>query len=1189
MSGSCLSPCRDRPLRRILRGCALGGLGVLLALVLLGAAAALGQTATDAAVRGRLTDGRGKPVPAAVVRLRPASSEDSDDSEEEATAGAMSVRTDRRGGFTLLGLAPGEYSAEVLFPGAMSWLGPVSLRLEADGVRDVDLRVADGAGNSAIGLKLLAVPADEGIDGVTGVDLDRAVGSGVKAAGDGRASGAPAVGTTLSELPVEDRQWEMVEEIGSAGHDATLAGGGSAQDATEDRETATARAEGETGSAASGLSYDGLPATQNAQTIDGLSADQGFRGGPRGTAGGGRIGSSFSQGAVSSVKVMPHTFSAQYGGAAGGVVTVTSRAPGTKLHGGVFLQTRQSAWDAVNPFAVVTRYSGGAISNSYERPGGSSVEFGGTAGVPLRLPGALRPWRSGLFGAVEGQIRDETLVSSPETATFYSLTPTQVALLENRGVGAAAIKSALDYLDSLTGSTAVRTPRTLGVGRFDTAPGRADRLSLGVQVQRASAPATGGGGLSEGVTDRAVGSIGTSEVHTEAYTAQWQHALSVRASSSLRFQFAHDLQFETPPAPSALQPAIGPGGYAPQVAIEPEGFFYGTPASLGRVAYPDEQRLEAAETFALRVGRHLLTLGGDWSRLHDRVLGASNTEGAFSYDSGTTGGHDGGLVDWITDYTFNVHAYPNGGCPSVYAATHYFCFHSYAQSFTGAPTEFVTHQVAGFAEDSLRLRPDLRVTLGARYDYLLLPFPQAPNEALDAQLRTFGGPAQGITASFPEDRNNFGPRVSLAWSPGAAGRSRRGRWMTVQAGYGMFFGRLPGATINAALANTGLPSSTTSIRITPTTEVDCPQVANQGFGYPCAFLSAPTGVAAQTGAAMVFSSRFRLPATQRATLGLEREFGRRLLVNAAYATAWTTQLPESVDLNVLPATETANYVLQGGDGLPGLHTGETFQVPLYTQRRTTLFGPVTALVSNANATYHSGSAEVRLRNFHGFNVRGSYTYSRAIDYGPQSSPTPRQNGQFDPFSNGYDKGLSSLQFAHHFTGDLSFRGEMREGPPMVRTLFSGWRFSAIGTAGSGAPYSYVIFGGTLLKGGHESINGSGGATYLPTVGRNTLRLPPRGVANLRAARELPLRRGLRVSVQADAFNLLNSVNLSRVETRAFLLGTPATTGAPTPLVFQDAATIAAEGLTTPAFGTPLSSTSGASRERQIELGVRLSF
>jgi len=78
----------------------------------------------------------------------------------------------------------------------------------------------------------------------------------------------------------------------------------------------------------------------------------------------------------------------------------------------------------------------------------------------------------------------------------------------------------------------------------------------------------------------------------------------------------------------------------------------------------------------------------------------------------------------------------------------------------------------------------------------------------------------------------------------------------------------------------------------------------------------------------------------------------------------------------------------------------------------------------------------------------------------------------------------------------------------------------------------------------------------------------------------------------EAFNLLNTVQLSRVETRAFLVGTPAVVNGvtgPTPLIFQDAATIAAEGLTTPAFGTPLSSTGGGSREREVELGVRLRF
>ena len=132
-----------------------------------------------------------------------------------------------------------------------------------------------------------------------------------------------------------------------------------------------------------------------------------------------------------------------------------------------------------------------------------------------------------------------------------------------------------------------------------------------------------------------------------------------------------------------------------------------------------------------------------------------------------------------------------------------------------------------------------------------------------------------------------------------------------------------------------------------------------------------------------------------------------------------------------------------------------------------------------------------------------------------------------------------------------------------------------------------------MAGGHESLNGSGGATYLPTVGRNTLRLPMRSKLDLRASREVSFRRGKDsgwgLELRADAFNVLNTVSLSRVETRAFLVGDAGSVGGMTPLVFQDAAAVAAEGISTPAFGTPLSSTTGLSRERTVELGLRVRF
>jgi hypothetical protein len=1012
-------------------------------------------------------------------------------------------------------------------------------------------------------------------------------------------------------LPEASRRWENLGELDSeAAVAAEIPQSASAPDDDGQQDDAGGRTSARDGAAASGLSYAGIAPIESAQTVDGVSVEQNFRAGPRGSATGGpSSGSSFMESAVRTLRSLPHTFSAQYGGGGGGLAVV-SRSGSSALHGSVFLLTRQSAWAATNPFSIETHYRDGVVTSAAVKPGGSMEQFGGSVGGPLRFLSARGKGRTAWgFGSIEDQVHADHIVSTPATASFYALSAGQMDLLANRGVDAAATEAALQYLDSLSGTTTRTAYRLQAFGRVDAEATRRDRVALSYAANRFDSPAGAAlGQASDAVVARGRGSLGDSEIRIEAVAGRWLHTFSPRWSNEVRGQIAWDLEYETPRSPLPQEPGIGPGGYAPQVSIAPNGFAYGTPASLawsavgGRRAYPDEARVEFADSMQLKLRGNLLSLGGDWSRIHDRIDALTNAEGSFSYDSGVTGGKSGGLVDWITDYTFNVNAYPNGGCPSIVAAVHDFCFRSFTQSFGSAPTEFVTHAIAGYVEDALRVRGGLSLTVGVRYEYTLLPPPQTGNAELDADLaatvKPVWGAVAGLTSRFPEDRNNFGPRLSAVWAP----RWRDGALGTVHVGYGMFFGRIPGATMRAALTDTALPSTTLRVRIRPTTETLCPQVTavQQGFGYPCDYISTPPAAVAQTSSALVFASNYRVPVVQRATLMLEREIGRRTLLRLSYVTALATQLPGSTDINIAPSPGYASYVLQGGVGHAGLQAGETFVVPAYTQRLLSEYGPVTALVSNSNATYHAATVEAQLRGLqrHGLKnleLRGSFTFSRAIDYGPQSTAVPGTDTQFDPFTHGYDKGLSSQQFPRRFAGDLIYATSFAVGPEWARNAFSAWRIAAIGIAGSGSPYSYQIFGGTYLSGGRETINGSGGATYLPTIGRNTLRLPARGRLDLRVGRDFGVpwkvaARGVKLNVFAAAFNLLNTENLSRVETRAFLPGTPAYTGAPIPLVFQDAAAIAQEGLTTtPAFGTPLSSTTGISRERQVELGLRVQF
>ncbi len=1004
----------------------------------------------------------------------------------------------------------------------------------------------------------------------------------------------------LDGLPLSDRAFASLTQLDSEATEVNLASAAAGGD--DDSDSADAQDNRGSSSSTTAMSYAGLSDTQNASELDGLSTNQSYRSGARGAAmGGPSAGASYGQGAVRSLRVLPQSFSAQYGGAAGGVVAVATRAASDRLHGTAFVLERASVLAAANPFSVVTHYHDGVVTSATAKPAGALTQLGASVGAPLAgrwVPHRLEH-RVGLFGSIELQLHDDHIVSTPAVASFYTLSSEQVALLSNRGVGSAATNAALNYLDSLSGETARQAVRVQAFGRVDARLSRRDLLTLGYIGEHFNAPAGAAlGQSSEAVVARGLGSLGDSHIAIDAGTARWLHRITRRWSAELRGQVAHDLEYETPHAPLAQEPAIGPGGYAPQVSIAPNGFAYGTPSSLGRVAYPDEQRVQLAANMQLLLGHHLVSFGADWSRIHDRIATITAQEGAFSYDSGITNGHDGGLVDWITDYTFNVNAYPNGGCPSIHASVHDFCFRSFTQSFGPLQTEFVEHLLAGFAEDQWQVREGLTLTVGARYDYTLLPLPQAPNYTLDAALQQLALPNGGVTETFPEDRNNIAPRVGIDWSPRGFSHRRSRRMQrarepifNVHLGYGWFYGRTPGATIRTALSDTAQASSTLRVRIRPTTITACPQVTavQQGFGYPCAFLTTPPDAVAQTTSAVLFASRFRSPTVQRASLELERSVGSRVDVRASYTMALATQLPNSVDLNIAPSTGERSYVISGGDGYPGLTTGESFVVPLYTQRRLTSYGAITALESNSNATYHAATMEAHALLPGGLEVRGSFTFSRAIDYGAQGGARPSLNGQFDPFNHGYDKGLSSQQVPERFTGDLLWSPTVRGGG-LWRGLASQWSLAALAIAAAGTPYSYQVYGGTYLRGGRESINGAGGATYLPTVGRNTLRLPAHGRVDLRLNRGFGWGQRWRGTAFVQVFNLLNTQTITSVQTRAFLLGTPTSAGAPTPLVFQDATAVASEGLTTTLpFGTPRSSTNGAQHERQLELGVRLRF
>ena len=214
------------------------------------------------------------------------------------------------------------------------------------------------------------------------------------------------------------------------------------------------------------------------------------------------------------------------------------------------------------------------------------------------------------------------------------------------------------------------------------------------------------------------------------------------------------------------------------------------------------------------------------------------------------------------------------------------------------------------------------------------------------------------------------------------------------------------------------------------------------------------------------------------------------------------QLPNSVDINIAPSTGTRVFQLTGGTGVAGVQSGYTFAVPVYTQRVSSNYGPVTDVVSNANAVYNAGVVEARRRTRAGVEFRVGWTWAKAIDYGQTGGAVPRTNGQFDPFDVRYDRGLSAFGHSHRFVASAVWEPRVVAGDRWVRRAVNGWVVAPLFTETSGRPYSYDIFGGTSLSGGGRVSTGRVGRCTCRTVGRDTLRLPDTANVDVRVSRRV---------------------------------------------------------------------------------------
>jgi hypothetical protein len=884
------------------------------------------------------------------------------------------------------------------------------------------------------------------------------------------------------------------------------------------------------------VSFRGISGLLNNNTIDGGDNNQAFFADERGRN---RISYSTSQEAIQEFQVNAANYSAQYGRAAGGVINAVTKSGTNQFHGDLFFYDRDNALGATNPFTKALVNVNGTFVTQVIKPEDQRYQFGGDIG------GYIIRDRLFWYFNYDQQKRNFPLTSIPNSpANFFSpLTSAEIATLTSRGVTAAQANAALTFLQGLTGVV----PRTGDQGiffpRIDWKITANNTLMLSGNRLRWNSP---NGVLTGPTTSNGLDSIGSDFVKGDSAMARWTSLFAPSITNEFRFVYGRDFEYEFSNEPVPGEP-VDVQGRSPNVSIGGAApFSFGKPNSLERRAYPDEKHYQIADTLSVVKGSHLIKFGFDVNRVGDVLDSLFQEGGVYTYSS---------RADFISDYAAlknNI----RGGRTCVSSGAAIPCYSNFVQGLGPSAFSFVTWDLAFFVQDDWRINPRLTINAGLRWDYEKLPPPQIPNPALPA------------TATFPSDKNNFGPRLGFAWDLTGQGKT------VFRGGGGIFYGRIINSTISNAITNTAAAGS--QFQITPIV----PSAANAATAPLYPNIVAAGSPSTGKPDIVVFAPHAQNPMVYEYDIVFEHQIARNTAVSASYVGSTGRDLPRFTDTN-LPAPTTATWTIVGGP----LDTQKITLPAFVGPRPNPNFGRFTTIDTSVNSQYHSMVLQFNRRLTQGLQFQTSYTLAKATDAGQSSLTFTSSNNVLNPFDLSLENGPSIFDIRHRLAGSLIWQPSYFDSRSAVeRWLLAGYTFAPIVTVSSGLPYTALITGnlpstGAPANGAPVStgVLGAGGTNRPPFVGRDAFRLPSTAEVDLRIARAFRFGERVRVEVFAEAFNLFNRVNYTAASTTEFTVG--GTFAAPT-LTYNSAT-----------FGTLTNANSGTSTptSRQVQVGAHFSF
>lgn len=491
---------------------------------------------------------------------------------------------------------------------------------------------------------------------------------------------------------------------------------------------------------------------------------------------------------------------------------------------------------------------------------------------------------------------------------------------------------------------------------------------------------------------------------SQVFKGQWTHVAGTRFVNELRFSYTN-IGFSFDILPSTL---AGPLANTPDISFEQPDNMPELGVSSNFPQGREHKTSEAQEVITYTAGRHTITGGADITFVNVQDLLALNNRGSIEYFPG--GGYSA-FANFIDDFT--------GQSGSI------------DRSFGNTLVQPNVTMYAPYVQDTWRVKENLTLSLGLRYEYWGTPANVLQFPAID-YANGFGLPGTTFPEAFSlrqkPDRNNFAPRLGIAYTP------RWGKWLfgdqktVIRAGYGVFY---DGLFSNIIDNNAQTPPNLTGGSITGG--------AGRGQANSLAALAAITPTVDSTADEDTIANTLVNPVTQQWNLNIQRELPGKMVLTVAYVGTRGTHLFGNQDFN--PTVD-------------------------YGPRMNPLYGEVTVRSNVGQSWYNAGQVQLERSLGKDLTFRASYTYAKFSDDTSEVFTTTglTSYAQILDFQKG-DWGPSTFDRRHRFVGSYVWSMPYVHDNKILKALTDRWQWAGIFTVDSGGPNN-VLAGFDNIGNGH---------------------------------------------------------------------------------------------------------------------------